>query len=100
MRAPVRLGLYGLALIVVFVVAAVTAGALVPEQTSQSWVQDTAESGHRAPKEDALAPAGKGHQGGEAPLDLGVAKVADKLSDLPGPTGTSVTVDRHTPLRS
>lgn len=40
MSAPVRLGLYGLALVVVFVVAAVTANAVVPDDVVQRWVDD------------------------------------------------------------
>lgn len=62
MRAPVRFGVCGLALIVVFVVAVVTAGALVPEQASQSWRQDTVETGHPVPIEESPAPTCPGIQ--------------------------------------
>lgn len=43
MKAPVRLVLYGLVLVVVFVVAFATAGAVVPEETVQDWTQETEE---------------------------------------------------------
>ncbi|MDO5662698.1 MAG: hypothetical protein Q4G40_08390 [Brachybacterium sp.] len=41
MSAPVRLGLYALILIAVFVTAYLAAGALVPE----AWVQDWSDGG-------------------------------------------------------
>ena len=46
MSAPVRLGLYGLFLVVVFVVAAVAADALVSDETVERWIDDTRETGH------------------------------------------------------
>lgn len=37
MRTPLRLGLYGALLVLVFALAYVTAGAVVPEQTVRNW---------------------------------------------------------------
>ena len=37
MNAPIRLGLFGLVLAVVFALAAVTARAVVPEETARVW---------------------------------------------------------------
>lgn len=41
MRTPARLGLYGGALVAAFAVAFTTAGAVVLEETVQSWMQET-----------------------------------------------------------
>ena len=45
MRAPARLGLFGLVLAVVFALAAVTARAVVPEETARAWAQESATAG-------------------------------------------------------
>lgn len=44
MKAPARLGLYGLGLVIVFIVAGFTANAVVPEETAQNWVDETAQA--------------------------------------------------------
>ncbi len=41
MSAPARLGLYAAILLTVFAVAYVTAGAFVPEETVQSWTEES-----------------------------------------------------------
>ena len=46
MKAPARLGLYGLVLVAVFAVAGFTANAVIPEETVQSWAEDTAQNTH------------------------------------------------------
>ena len=46
MKAPVRLGLYGLVLAVVFALSAVIADVVVPEQTVRDWVEQTEEVTH------------------------------------------------------
>lgn len=46
MSAPARLGLYALALVVVFFVAAVTANAVVPDDVVERWMDDV-ESQHQ-----------------------------------------------------
>ena len=43
MKAPARLGLYGLILVAVFVVAAFTANAVIDEATVQDWADQTPE---------------------------------------------------------
>ena len=45
MNAPTRLGLFGLALAVVFALAAVTARAVVPEETARAWAQESTTHG-------------------------------------------------------
>ncbi|WP_291794884.1 heavy-metal-associated domain-containing protein [Brevibacterium sp.] len=60
MKAPVRLGLYGLVLVAVFAVAAFTAHAVVPEDTVRAWAEESAEGGHAA---------GGEHTGGQAMTD-------------------------------
>ena len=46
MKAPARLCLYGLVLVAVFAVAGFTANAVIPEETVQSWAEDTAQNTH------------------------------------------------------
>lgn len=41
MKAPARLGLYGLALVIVFVTAGFTANLVVTEDAVQNWLEDT-----------------------------------------------------------
>lgn len=61
MNAPTRLGLFGLVLAVVFALAAITARAVVPEETARGWAQESATHGgeHASPSDDGAAePAG------------------------------------------
>lgn len=44
MKVPVRLGLYGLVLVVVFAVAAFVASAVVPGEFVQNWLEDAGVS--------------------------------------------------------
>lgn len=46
MNAPARLSLYGTGLVAVFIAAFFIAGAVVPEETVQNWVDDTSQSEH------------------------------------------------------
>ena len=46
MTAPVRLGLYGLVLIAVFALAAVTANAVIDEETVQNWTEEREDHAH------------------------------------------------------
>lgn len=60
MSTPVKLSLYGAVLVLVFITAYLTAGALVPEHVVQDWVRDPGEHaavapGHEAPEH---APGG------------------------------------------
>lgn len=50
MRAPVRLGLYGAVLVAVFAMAFTTAGAVVPEETVQSWSEEAVDHGGEHPE--------------------------------------------------
>ncbi|MEE6281291.1 hypothetical protein [Georgenia sunbinii] len=45
MKVPVRLGLYGAGLVLVFGVSAAVAGAVVPEETVESWTQQVQDIG-------------------------------------------------------
>lgn len=46
MKVPVRLGVYGAGLVVVFVASAVVADAVVPEEAVESWTQQVDDAGH------------------------------------------------------
>src|SRR5690625_5602664 len=63
MKAPTRLGLYGLILVAVFAVAGVTANAVVPEDTVQAWSETTPED---RPGEGDDETHSAGHDGPEA----------------------------------
>lgn len=80
MRTPARLGLYGLGLVVVFLVAGFTANAVVPEETVQNWVNETAQAGQHG--EASMTDA----SGVESSLGLGVANDGYQLTDLVAPT--------------
>lgn len=78
MKAPARLGLFGLGLVVVFLVAGFTANAIVPQDTVQNWVDETAQAdqhseGSGAPDDyelfDLSAP-GKTETAGELSLTV------------------------------
>lgn len=86
MRAPARLGLYGLVLVVVFAVAAVTAAAVVPESTVQRWTDESAATGHSAA--GAVDSAGSERPAsGMSSLGLGVAEGGYQLTGLTAPAG-------------
>ena len=100
MRAPVRLGLYGAALVAVFAVAFAAAGAIVPEQTVQSWTEQSADGhgGHDDARDEGVntSPAGLTSEFGvyrldavEAPTATGVQ--GDLLLTVLGPDGQPVT---------
>lgn len=73
MRAPARLGLYGLTLVTVFAVAFATAGAVVPDGVVQSWSEQTDDhAGDHAGGNDM----GTAHQG-SATTDTGLSLAAD-----------------------
>lgn len=88
MRAPARLGLYGLVLVAVFAVAAATAGAVVPEATVQSWAQETEETDRHAAGDDMDTPPREGHADDASALGLSVAKDGYQLTGLSAPTET------------
>lgn len=91
MRAPARLGLFALALAVVFAVAATTAGAFVPDETVRSWTEDTRtdhHSGEGGPTDEA-SPGHDDHDDA-APAGLGLALEQDgyRLTSLSAPART------------
>lgn len=83
MGTPVRLGLYGLVLVVVFAVAGVTANAVVPEETVQSWVEDT-ENDHTG---EAHMDSGdhEGHGTDASSLGLAIAQQGYQLTGVSAP---------------
>ncbi len=85
MRAPARLGLFALVLAVVFAVAFVTAGAVVPESRVQSWAEETTDEHSAGRETDA---AGHDDQVEKASsLGLGLAQDGYRLSGLSAPGG-------------
>lgn len=90
MKAPARLGLYGLVLVAVFAVAGFAANAVIPEETVQSWAEDTAQNTHHD-EGDTMDTAGHegGHTGETAALGLGIAQDGYQLAAVTAPTDTS-----------
>ncbi len=88
MKAPVRLGLYGLILVAVFAVAGFTANAVIPEETVQSWVQDTDDNTHHEEGDDMDTAGHDGHTAGAASLGLGIAQDGYQLTAVSAPTET------------
>ncbi|MGP5165078.1 heavy-metal-associated domain-containing protein [Arthrobacter rhombi] len=86
MKAPVRLGLYGLVLVVVFVVAFATAGAAVPEQTVQSWAGETKQADHDAGGDQMDMTE---HDGDASSMGLAVAEGGYQLTALAAPAETN-----------
>src|SRR5699024_10659952 len=90
MKAPARLGLYGLVLAAVFAVAGFTANAVIPEETVQSWAEDTAQNTHHDEGDTMDAAGHEGDQTGDtAALGLGIAQDGYQLTAVAAPTETS-----------
>ena len=88
MKAPARLGLYGLGLVAVFAVSGFTANTVIPDQTVQAWTQETAENTHHE-EGDAMSDDGHaGHDAGTASLGLGIAQDGYELDAVTAPTET------------
>lgn len=88
MKAPARLGLYGLVLVAVFAVAAFTANAVVPESTVQAWAEDTESTthqGHEEGGEDMDSTGHEGHDAGAGSLGLGIAQDGYQLTAVTAP---------------
>lgn len=84
MKTPARLGLYGLALAVVFAAAGVTANAVVPAETVQNWTADTTANDHAG--EDDMATGEHDAPGAEqSSLGLGVAQDGYQLTAVSAP---------------
>lgn len=88
MKAPARLGLYGLVLVAVFAVSGFAASTVVPEETAQSWTEDvTATTDHEG--EGAMNAAGhNAHADDASPLGLGIEQDGYSLTAVSAPTKT------------
>lgn len=89
MKAPTRLGLYGLTLVVVFAGAGITANAIVPEQTVRNWTAQTTtndHSGEHGPTPDEQ----DSHAAKEFSLGLGLAQDEYQLTEVSAPPETGV----------
>ncbi len=86
MKAPARLGLYGLALVTVFAVAGFTANAVVPEEIVQNWTHEAVENHHVEPDDMTSDDAHSGHDASPASLGLGVAQDGYQLTSVTAPT--------------
>lgn len=88
MRAPARLGLYGLVLVAVFAVAGFTAGAVVPEETVRSWAEETEQTDHQAGGDETGTAGQEGPADDASSLGLGLAQDGYQLTGLTAPTET------------
>lgn len=86
MRAPTRLGLYGLVLVVVFAVAAFTANAVVPKETVQNWAETTQQADQHGGGDATGATEHEGDPDGASSLGLAVARDGYQLTGLAAPT--------------
>ena len=90
MKAPARLGLYGLVLVAVFAVAAFTANAIVPDSTVQAWAEETTDNNHTEGHDMTGDDSHAGHTSGAdaASLGLGLAQDGYQLTGVTAPTAT------------
>ncbi|MGJ0184256.1 hypothetical protein [Corynebacterium glyciniphilum] len=89
MKAPARLGLYGLGLVAVFAVSGLTANAVVPEETVQAWTDDTETTAHHQEGDAMSSDAGHaGHDASTASLGLGIEQDGYELTAVTAPTTT------------
>lgn len=84
MKAPARLGLYGLVLIVVFAVAAVTARAVVPRSTVENWAREAATATHHG----AANTGDQTQVAAQDDLGLSLAQGGYRLTGVTAPTVT------------
>lgn len=86
MKAPARLGLYGLGLVAVFAVSGFTANAVIPDQTVQAWTQETEDNAHHEEGDTRSGDEHAGHDAGTASLGLGIEQDGYELSAVTAPT--------------
>ena len=86
MKAPARLGLYGLGLVAVFAVSGFTANAVIPDQTVQAWTQETEDNAHHEEGDTMGGDEHAGHDAGTASLGLGIEQDGYELSAVTAPT--------------
>lgn len=89
MKAPARLGLYGLILVAVFVVAGVTANAVIPEDTVRGWAEETPEDHHGAGA-DVRNAGREGDVADDASLGLALAQGGYQLTEVTAPAETDI----------
>ncbi|MDS2174304.1 heavy-metal-associated domain-containing protein [Nesterenkonia sp. CL21] len=92
MKAPARLGLYGLILVTVFAVAGFTANAVVPDATVQTWTDQSPDGHHQNEDgdEDMTGTTHHGHHPDPAALGLGLAQDGYRLTDVSAPASPGV----------
>lgn len=88
MKAPARLGLYGLGLVAVFAVSGFTANTVIPDQTVQSWTQETEDNAHHEEEDTMSGDEHAGHDAGTASLGLGIEQDGYELTAVTAPTET------------
>ncbi|WP_462418640.1 heavy-metal-associated domain-containing protein [Kytococcus sp. Marseille-QA3725] len=88
MKAPARLGLYGLGLVAVFAVAGFTANTVVPDETVQAWTQETEDNAHHEEGDAMSGDAHAGHDADALSLGLGVAQDGYQLTGVSAPSAT------------
>ena len=84
MRAPTKLGLYGLTLVTVFAVAFATAGAVVPDGVVQSWSTQTDDHAGDHPGDNDMATAHPGSA--TTATGLSLASGGYRLTSLTAPS--------------
>ena len=94
MKAPARLGLYGLILVVVFAVSGFTANAVIDEDTVQAWTEETPDDHHGTDDhddegDDEMNGGHDGHEAATASLGLSLAEDGYQLTNVSTPTGTN-----------
>lgn len=99
MKAPARLGLYGLILVAVFTVSGFTANAVIDENTVQTWAeetpgdhhesdQETDEGGHETSGSEHVDGSHSGHGEDASSLGLGLAQDSYQLTEVTVPEAT------------
>lgn len=94
MRAPLRLGLYGLVLVVVFTVSGFTANAVISDETVQNWTEESGDDthdGHGGSEQMSSATATGEHEDhavGTDSLGLASAQEGYQLTTVNAPTET------------
>ncbi|MDN5892428.1 heavy-metal-associated domain-containing protein [Arthrobacter sp. AOP36-A1-22] len=88
MKAPARLGLYGLVLVAVFAVAGFAANAVIPEETVQSWSEGTELNTNQSEGDNMNTAGHEGHTDDTAALGLGIAQEGYRLTAVTAPTDT------------
>ncbi|MGC5617691.1 heavy-metal-associated domain-containing protein [Georgenia sp. Z1491] len=89
MKAPARLGLYGLLLVAVFAVAGFVANAVVSEETVQGWTHDTDDTAHHDGEGLMNAVEQDGREAGVSSLGLSLAQGGYRLAAVIAPTDTT-----------